>query len=96
MAKEIKKSVQKTEAPKESKTRRLTGEVKSAKMQKTVVVVVNRFKMHKKYRKQYLVSTRYKAHDEKSEYKAGDRVIIQEVRPMSKDKRWKVVGKVKG
>lgn len=79
---------------KKTNPRQLTGTVVSAKMKKTVVVVVNRLKMHKKYRKQYLVSSRYKAHDEKGEYKAGDRVVIRETRPLSRDKRWIVAGKV--
>jgi len=49
--------------------------------------------MHPKYHKRYTVSKNYKAHDEKNEYKPGDKVIIQECRPLSKDKRWRVVGK---
>lgn len=81
--------------PKKS-VRELIGTVASAKMKKTVVVIVNRLKMHDKYRKQYMVSTKYKAHDEKGEYKAGDKVIIRETRPLSKEKRWIAVGKVNG
>jgi small subunit ribosomal protein S17 len=73
--------------------RTLTGTVVSDKMIKTVVVEVSRLKMHPKYKKQYKVSARYKAHDEQREYHTGDRVIIREVRPLSKDKRWAVVGK---
>jgi small subunit ribosomal protein S17 len=84
-----------TATEKVKKTRRLTGTVTSAKMLKTVVVTVNRLKTNKKYKKQYLVSKKYKAHDEKGEYKAGDRVIIREIRPLSKDKNWIVAGKVK-
>lgn len=75
--------------------RQLTGTVASAKMQKTVIVSVEKLKEHAKYRKQYKVTKKYKAHDEKGEYKAGDRVIIQEAKPMSREKRWKVIGKVK-
>lgn len=93
--KESKNSSVQRAAEKEKKVRQLAGTVTSAKMRKTVVVTVNRLKTHKKYKKQYLVSKKYKAHDEKGEYKAGDRVIIQEIRPLSKDKRWIVTGKVK-
>lgn len=71
--------------------RRLEGIIVSAKMQKTVVVSVTRFKKHPKYLKYYKVSRRFKAHDETGAYKAGDKVLIEETRPLSKEKRWKVV-----
>ena len=71
----------------------LKGIVVSDKMTKTVVVSVTRLKKHPKYKKYYKVTKRFKAHDEKGEYRVGDKVVIQETRPMSKDKRWKVVGK---
>ena len=74
--------------------KKLTGKVVSDKMDKTVVVNVTRFIAHKKYGKHYKVDKRYKAHDEQNEYKVGDKVIIQECRPMSKDKNFKVVSKV--
>ena len=74
--------------------RKLKGIVVSDKMQKTVVVEVERMKKHSKYKKRYKMSKRYKAHDEKETYKLGDRVIIEECRPISKDKRWRVIGKV--
>ncbi len=77
-----------------SKKRALTGEVVSDKMTKTVVVSVVRIKRHPIYKKSYKVTKRYKAHDEKGEYKTGDKVIIEEMRPLSKDKRWKVIRKV--
>lgn len=64
-------------------------------MNKTVVVRVNSFKKHPKYLKYYRLSKKFKAHDEKGEYKVGDEVIIQETRPLSKEKRWKVVELVK-
>ncbi len=73
--------------------RLLTGTVVSDKMQKTIVVRVDRVKTHPKYHKQYAVSKRYKVHDEKNEYKTGDIVSFEESRPHSKDKRWRVVGK---
>ena len=74
--------------------RQLTGEVISDKMQKTVVVRVERVKEHPKYKKRYKIHKKYKAHDGKGEYKVGDRVIIEECRPLSKEKRWRVIGKV--
>ncbi len=72
----------------------MEGVVTSDKMDKTVVVTVARVKMHPKYLKRFKLSKRFKAHDEKDEYKVGDKVIIKEVRPLSKDKRWIVVSKV--
>lgn len=73
--------------------RQLKGTVVSDKMDKTVVVLVTRLKKHPKYKKYFKVSRRFKAHDEKNEYKVGDEVIIQESRPLSKEKRWVVAGK---
>ncbi|MCP6718139.1 MAG: 30S ribosomal protein S17 [Patescibacteria group bacterium] len=75
--------------------RKLRGIIVSDKMQKTVIVEVERMKKHSKYKKMYKMSKRYKAHDEKENYKLDDRVIIEECRPISKDKRWRVIGKVK-
>ena len=74
--------------------RTIKGTVVSDKMQKTVVVAVTRLVMHPMYKKQYKVTKRFKAHDEKSEYHTGDVVMIQETHPMSKDKRWKVIKKI--
>ena len=71
--------------------RRLIGRVASDKMQKTVIVEVVRFKRDPMYKKTVRVRKRYKAHDEKNEYKTGDRVEIEEHRPLSREKRWKVV-----
>ena len=70
--------------------RRLIGRVYSDKMDKTVGVEVVRFKMDPMYKKYVRVRKRYKAHDEKNEYRIGDRVEIIEHRPMSKNKRWMV------
>ena len=72
---------------------KLQGTVVSDKMEKTVVVKVERIKEHPRYKKRYKVHKNYKAHDEKGEYKEGDVVIIEETRPISKDKRWRVIGK---
>jgi small subunit ribosomal protein S17 len=70
--------------------RELIGVVTSDKMQKTCVVLVERRLAHKKYGKFMTSRTKYKAHDEKNEYKVGDRVVIVESRPLSRDKRWRV------
>jgi len=74
--------------------KQITGAVVSNKMQKTVVVKVERIKEHPRYKKRYKVHKKYKAHDEKGECKKGDKVIIEECRPMSKEKRWRVVRKI--
>ncbi|MBU4141259.1 30S ribosomal protein S17 [Patescibacteria group bacterium] len=95
MEKKVNKTIPQGEDIKKKSIRQLVGTVASAKMQKTVVVAVDKLKLNKKYRKQYKVTKKYKAHDEKGEYKAGDKVIIQETHPMSKGKRWTVMGKVK-
>ena len=78
---------------KQSTHRELVGTVVSDKMQKTVVVNVDSVKTHAKYGKQYVVSKRFKVHDEKNEYKVGDKVVFEECRPYSRDKRWRVTGK---
>lgn len=71
--------------------RTLIGIVVSDKMQKTVVVAVPRFSFNRKYRTQIKRTKKFKAHDEKGEYKAGDKVEIAASRPLSREKRWKVV-----
>ncbi len=73
--------------------KKLTGKVVSDKMDKTVVVNVQRYVAHKKYGKYYKIDKRYKAHDEKNEYVVGDTVIIEECRPLSKDKNFTVLQK---
>lgn len=74
--------------------KQLKGIIISNKMQKTVVVEVERIKESPKYKRRYKVHKKYKAHDEKEEYKIGDRVIIKECRPLSKGKRWRVIKKI--
>jgi small subunit ribosomal protein S17 len=74
--------------------KQLTGIVVSNKMQKTVVVEVEKLKRHPKYKRIYKVHKKYKAHDEKGECKVGDKVIIEECRPISKEKRWRVIKRV--
>ena len=70
--------------------RKLIGRIRSDKMDKTVVVEVVRFKREGIYKKYVRVRKRYKAHDEKNEFKTGDRVEIVESRPLSREKRWSV------
>jgi small subunit ribosomal protein S17 len=72
--------------------RKLKGKIVSNKMDKTCVVDVERLKKHDKYSKYYKMNKKYKAHDENNEYKIGDEVIIEETNPISKDKRWKIIG----
>lgn len=73
----------------------LKGKIISDKMDKTVVVLVGSLREHPKYKKKYEVSKKYKAHDEKNKCKIGDIVEIIESRPISKEKRWLVKGKIK-
>lgn len=70
---------------------RKKGTVVSDKMNKTVVVAIESFKTHPKYKKKYKVTKKYKAHDEDNKYKTGDVVEIIPCRPVSKDKSYKVV-----
>ena len=74
--------------------KQLKGVVVSNKMQKTAIVAVTRLKEHSLYKKKYKVTTRYSAHDEKNEYQVGDKVIIVETKPISKNKSWVVVKKI--
>lgn len=71
--------------------RTLVGRVKSAKMQKTIVVEVVRSVRHPVYGKFVRIRKRYKAHDEKGEFREGDVVEIREHRPLSRDKRFTAV-----
>lgn len=74
--------------------RKLQGVIVSDKMQKTRVVEITRLKKHPRYKKYYKVTRRFKVHDEKNEYKTGDKVLIEEMRPLSKEKRWRIVEKI--
>ncbi len=71
--------------------KRVTGVVVSDKMDKTVVVKVERFVQHPRFKKYIRRSKKYYAHDERNECKVGDVVEIEETRPLSKLKRWRVV-----
>lgn len=79
---------------KEPKPKTLTGTVVKNGNDKTVVVSVPRFIKHPKYQKYYKADKRYQAHDENNEYVAGDKVVMQEVRPISKTKKFKVIKKI--
>ena len=67
------------------------GIVVSDKMDKTVVVAETTMKLHKLYKKRLKATKKYKAHDENNDCNVGDKVKIMETRPLSKDKRWRVV-----
>ena len=76
--------------------KQLTGTVISNKMQKTIVVKVERLKEYPKYKKRFKLDKNYKAHVDspfhgEKKYEKGDRVVIEECRPISKDKKWKVI-----
>ena len=71
--------------------RKLQGIIVSDKMDKTRVVAVIRLKKHPRYKKYYKITRKFKAHDEKNEYHTGDNVFIEETRPLSREKRWRIV-----
>ena len=67
------------------------GRVTSDKMQKTIVVAVESLKQHPIYKRTYRSTNKFKAHDEHNDARIGDLVRIEETRPLSKDKRWRLV-----
>jgi small subunit ribosomal protein S17 len=69
----------------------LVGTVVSNKMKKTIVVAITHRKLHRLYRKYTTVTKKVKAHDERNECGVGDRVSVIESRPLSRDKRWRVL-----
>lgn len=73
----------------ERKTR--VGKVVSDKMQKTIVVAIEELVQHKLYKKAVKRTVKFKAHDENNDAKVGDKVSIMETRPLSKQKRWRLV-----
>ena len=73
------------------KRKQRTGTVTSNKMDKTIVVTVNRKARHAKFKKVININKKYYAHDEKNEAQIGDHVIIAETRPTSKKKCWRLV-----
>lgn len=78
----------------QKKIRHINGVVISDKMSKTRVIAVKKSKKHPKYLKYYEVVKKFKAHDENNEYKKGDNVVIEETRPISREKRWKIISKI--
>jgi len=78
---------------KEIKKRKMDGIVIGDKINKTIIVAVSRVKIHPKYKKRYKVSRKYKVHDPKDKFKVNDKVSIVACRPLSKDKRWRVIYK---
>lgn len=78
---------------KKKNRRILKGTVISDKMDKTIVILIEQIKEHPRYRKRYRIFKKYKAHDPNNQYKVGDKVTIQESRPISRDKRWQTLYK---
>jgi len=78
-----------------SKRKVRVGVVLSDKMDKTIVVRIDRLTTHKKYRRVIRKATKFKVHDEQNQAKAGDKVRIMETRPFSKEKRWRLVEIIK-
>jgi small subunit ribosomal protein S17 len=81
---------QTAKAPAAAKARQLTGRVVSDKMDKTVTVLVERQVMHPTIGKVVSRTKKYHAHDEANDAKVGDKVVIEECRPISRTKTWKV------
>ena len=73
------------------KLRTVSGVVVSDKMDKTVVVAVDLLKKHPKYHKRFTSTKKFKVHDPKNQFKTGDKVNFVDCRPISKDKKWKVI-----
>lgn len=78
---------------KKNQKKRLIGKVFSDKMKNTLVIEVERIKFDAKLKTRYKRHKKYKAHTDNNDYKVGDSVIIEECRPISKDKRWRVISK---
>jgi small subunit ribosomal protein S17 len=80
-----------TEAEERGRRKLRTGKVVSDKMEKTVVVVIERLVKHPVYKRYVRRRSRFKVHDEKNECKEGDIIRFMETRPLSKEKRWRFV-----
>ncbi len=74
--------------------KRFKGTIISNKMEKTAVVKVEIVKSHPKYKKKYKIFNKYKADTGGKEYKIGDEVVIEESKPFSKWKKWKIIEKI--
>ncbi len=75
----------------QAQRKRKTGRVVSDKMDKTIVVSVERLQRHRLYKRVIRLTTKFKAHDERNEARVGDTVVIEESRPLSATKRWRLV-----
>ncbi len=73
---------------------KLQGKIISHAMAKTAVVLVEKVKAHPRYLKRMKISTRYQADDPENKYQEGDKVVIEECRPLSKNKKWRIIKKV--
>ncbi len=82
---------EKTEARDAKRQKIVEGVVVSDRMDKSISVVVERTEQHRRYKKYVRRRTKYMAHDEKNEAREGDRVRISQARPLSKQKRWRLV-----
>lgn len=78
-----------------SRHQQKVGRVVSDKMEKTIVVAVESLKRHPLYKRTYKSTARFKAHDETNDARLNDTVLIEETRPLSKDKRWRLVEIIK-
>ena len=74
--------------------KRKVGIVVSDKPQKTIIVKITNYVLHQRYKKYIRKNTKVHAHDEKNEYKTGEKVLIEATRPLSKLKRWRVIRRV--
>jgi small subunit ribosomal protein S17 len=74
--------------------KQLIGTIISNKMQKTATVLVEMIKEHPKYKKRYKFHKKYKAHLDSGDFQVGDKVMIRECRPLSKDKKWQIIKKI--
>jgi len=80
-----------TEMPRATHRKTKVGRVVSDRMDKTIVVAVERLARHRIYKRVVRVTSKFKAHDEANVARVGDRVLIEEWRPMSREKRWRLV-----
>ncbi len=88
-------STQQVATPKKGRRQQRVGRVVSNKMNKTIVVVVETLKKHRIYKRTYKQTKRFQAHDEENNCQIGDLVRIEECRPLSKMKRWRLIEIIK-
>ena len=88
-------STQQVATPKKGRRQQKVGRVVSNKMNKTIVVVVETLKKHRIYKRTYKQTKRFQAHDEENICQVGDLVRIEECRPLSKMKRWRLIEVIK-